>query len=123
MQAAEEETEARAMLTRHVAGLQQLHIDLAGASRSLKHFSEDGAGLAEIRLAYEMLEQYLAITDAFLENMRARFDARLGVLKRAEPHDEFKPGHPEREPGNTEFWLEFSRLSAVLRRVARRSEL
>jgi hypothetical protein len=89
----------------------------------LKKFGNNGGGLAEIRLAYEVLEQYLAQTDSFLENMRARFEARLGVLRRAEPQLEGKPNQPDMAPGHTEFWLEFSRLTSVLRRISRRAEL
>jgi hypothetical protein len=115
--------EARAKLARHLTELQKLHLVLLSDSQSLKEFSTSGAGLTEIKLGYEMLEQYVAMTDAFLENMRGRFDARMGVLRRAEPQVEGKPGRAEFAPGHTQFWLEFSRLSAVLRRVARRAEM
>jgi hypothetical protein len=113
----------RAKLARDLAELQKFHVMLAADSQSLKAFSTNGNGIQEIKLAYEMLEQYVAMTDAFLENMRGRFDARLGVLRRAEPQLEGKPGHPDQAPGHTVFWLEFSRLTAVLRRIAKRGEL
>jgi hypothetical protein len=116
-------SDARARMVRQLAELQKFHVMLAGQSRSLKKFGNNGGGLAEIRLAYEMLEQYLAQTDSFLENMRARFEARLGVLRRAEPQLEGKPNQPDMAPGHTEFWLEFSRLTSVLRRISRRAEL
>ncbi len=115
--------DARARLARHLAEMQKFHVVLAGQSQSLKKFGNNGAGLAEIRLAYEMLEQYLAQSDAFLENMRARFEARLGVLRRAEPLLDSKPNQPDLAPGHTEFWLEFSRLTAVLRRISNRANL
>ena len=116
-------SEARARMVRHLAELQKFHVMLAAQCGSLKKFGNQGAGLAEIRLAYEMLEQYLAQTDSFLENMRARFENRLGVLRRAEPQVEGKPNQPDLAPGHVEFWLEFSRLTSVLRRISRRSEL
>jgi hypothetical protein len=116
-------TEARARMVRHLAELQKFHVMLAAQSRGLKQFGNNGAGLAEIRLGYEMLEQYLAQTDAFMENMRARFETRLGVLRRAEPQVDGKPNQPDLAPGHTEFWLEFSRLTAVLRRIAKRAEV
>ena len=112
-------TEAREKLATHLAELQRVHVLLAAGSRSLKDFSVDGRGLAEIRLGYEMLEQYLAMSDAFLENMRGRFEARLGLLRRAEPQLEGKPGKADQAPGHTSFWLEFSRLTSVLRRIPR----
>ncbi len=112
-------TEAREKLATHLAELQRVHVLLAASSRSLKDFSVDGRGLAEIRLGYEMLEQYLAMSDAFLENMRGRFEARLGLLRRAEPQLEGKPGKADQAPGHTSFWLEFSRLTSVLRRIPR----
>jgi len=121
--AADGMAEARARMVRDLAELQKFHVTLATHTRSLKQFGDNGAGQAEIRLAYEMLEQYLAQTDAFLENMRARFDTRLGVLRRAEPQVNGRPNHPDLAPGHTEFWLEFSRLTSVLRRIARRAEL
>ncbi len=114
--------EARSRMARHLAELQKLHVVLATDARSLKAFSTDGAGIAEIKLGYELLEQYLAMTEAFLENMHGRFEARLGVLRRAEPQVEGKAGRAEQAPGHTQFWLEFSRLTAVLRRIAKRVE-
>ncbi|MDR3524819.1 MAG: hypothetical protein P4L66_12040 [Acetobacteraceae bacterium] len=116
-------SDARLRMVRQLAEFQKFHVALAVQSSALKKFGNNGEGLAEIRLAYEMLEQYLAQTDAFLENMRGRFDARLGVLRRAEPQLDGRPNRADMAPGHNEFWLEFSRLTAVLRRIARRSEL
>ncbi len=113
----------RQKMTRDLAELHKLHLTLASDSQSLKAFSNSGNGISEIWLGYELLEQYLAMSDAFLENMRGRFEARLGVLRRAEPQLEGKPGKAELAPGHTAFWMEFSRLSSVLRRIAKRSEL
>jgi hypothetical protein len=115
--------DTRTRLAHHLADLQKIHVTLAADAQSLKDFSTNSAGLVEIKLGYEMLEQYLAITDAFVENMRGRFEARLGVLRRAEPVMEGKPGKPDLAPGHTAFWLEFSRLTSVLRRIARRGEM
>jgi hypothetical protein len=115
--------EARSQMVQHLAELQRLHLVLSRDAQGLKVFGNHGGGITEITLAYEMLEQYVAMSDAFLENMRGRFDARLGVLRRAEPLLEGKPGRPELAPGHTAFWLEFSRLTSVLRRIARRGEL
>jgi len=108
---------------RYLAELQKFHVVLAGQSSAMKKFGNNGAGLSEIRLAYEMLEQYLAQTDSFLENMHGRFEARLGVLRRSEPQLDGRPNQPGMAPGHTEFWLEFSRLTSVLRRIAKRSEV
>jgi hypothetical protein len=116
-------SDARVRMAQHLAELQKLQVILASDSQSLKNFSSSGAGLAEIKLAYELLEQYMAITDAFLENMRGRFEARLGILRRAEPQLDGKPGKAELAPGHTVFWLEFSRLTSVLRRISRRGEV
>jgi hypothetical protein len=112
--------EARARVTGHLAELHRLHLLLADDSRSLKTFSFDGRALAEIELASEMLEQYLAVSSAFLENMRGRFDVRLDFLRRGAP-----AGNSNREdaPGHAEFWLAFSRLTAVLRRASRSAEV
>jgi hypothetical protein len=111
--------EARARVAQHLAELHRLHLVFANDARALKGFSFDGRALAEIELASEMLEQYLAASNAFLENMRGRFDARLAVLRRGEPAAN---GNREDAPGHAEFWLAFSRLTAVLRRAARCAE-
>jgi hypothetical protein len=115
--------EARARMVRHLAELQRFHVQLAGLASAAKKFGNNGEGLAEIRLGYEMLEQYIAQTDAFLENMRGRYEVRLGVLRRGEPTVAGRPNQADLAPGHNEFWLEFSRLSAVLRRIARRAEM
>jgi len=112
--------DTRARLAHHLADMHRLHIVLANDARSMKAFSFDGRALAEIELAAEMLEQYLAASNAFLENMRGRFDARLALLRRGEP---VANGNREEAPGHAEFWLAFSRLTAVLRRVSRCAEI
>ena len=112
--------EARARVAHHLVDLHRLHLVLANDARSMKAFSFDGRAMAEIELASEMLEQYLAISSAFLENMRGRFDVRLDFLRRGAPS-----GNSNREdaPGHAEFWLAFSRLTAVLRRASRSAEV
>lgn len=112
---AEDAREARLRVARHLAELHRLHLVLASESRAFKALP---AG-AEIEVAAEMLEQYLADTGAFLENMRGRFEARLAVLRRGEP---LVNGRAEAAPGHGAFWMGFSRLCAVLRRAARRAE-
>jgi len=111
--------EARARVAHHLVDLHRLHLVLANDARSMKAFSFDGRAMAEIELASEMLEQYLAEASAFLENMRGRFEARLLFLRRGEPI-----AHANRDdaPGHAEFWLAFSRLTALLRRVGRYTE-
>lgn len=106
--------EARDRLAMHLAELHRLHIVLAEDSRALKRFTAEGNALAEIQMAGELLEQYIAASNAFLENMHGRMDARLTVLRRGEP---ITNGRPENAPGHAEYWLAFSRLSAVLRRA------
>jgi hypothetical protein len=118
--AVESMRDTRARLAHHLADMHRLHIVLANDARSMKAFSFDGRALAEIELASEMLEQYLAASNAFLENMRGRFDARLALLRRGEP---VANGNREEAPGHAEFWLAFSRLTAVLRRVSRCAEV
>jgi len=72
----------RALLARHLAELHRAQLTLAEDSRTLKRFTTAGDPLVEIELASEMLEQYLAASNAFLENMRGRFEARLALLRR-----------------------------------------
>lgn len=110
--------EARLRMARHLAELHRLHVALAEEGRALKRFTTEGQAAVEIEIASEMLEQYLAGTGAFLENMRGRFEARLGLLRRGEPAN---GGRPEMAPGHGAFWLGFSRLCAVLRRAGRRA--
>ncbi|WP_135465683.1 hypothetical protein [Crenalkalicoccus roseus] len=112
---AERAREARLRIARHLAELHRLHLALAQESRALKRFTAEGQAAVEIEVAAEMLEQYLAASGAFLENMRGRFEARLGLLRRGEP-----PGG-EAAPGHGGFWLGFSRLCAALRRAEHRS--
>lgn len=104
----------------HMQDLRRLHLALMDDARALKGFAFDGRAQAEIELACEMLEQYLAESNAFLENMRGRFDARLALLRRGEP---VMRGNNEDAAGHAEFWMAFSRLTAVLRRVARGAEI
>jgi hypothetical protein len=111
--------ETRNRVAHHLADLHRLHLVLTNDARSMKAFSFDGRALAEIELASEMLEQYLAASSAFLENMRGRFEARLVFLRRGEP---IANANRDDAPGHAEFWLAFSRLTALLRRVARCAE-
>ncbi len=108
--------DARERLARHLAELHRLHIALANDSRALKRFTAEDQAQTEIELASQMLEQYLAASGAFLENMRGRFEARLGLLRRGEP---VVNGSRDSAPGHATFWLAFSRLCAVLQRVRR----
>jgi hypothetical protein len=111
--------EARLAVARHLAELHRLHLGLAADSRRLKALTLEGRSLAEIEIAAEMLEQYMAATGAFLENMRGRFEARLPLLRRAEPHGtEVAPGQGAQ--GHGPFWYAFSRLCAALRQAERR---
>ncbi len=112
--------DARLRMARHLAELHRVNLALAEESRALKRFSAAGQTLPEIEIATEMLEQYLGATDAFLENMRGRFEARLGVLRRGEPQYGAKA---EIAPGHGSFWLGFSRLCAVLRRAEHRTQV
>jgi hypothetical protein len=111
--------ETRNRVAHHLADLHRLHLVLANDTRSMKAFSFDGRALAEIELASEMLERYLAESSAFLENMRGRFEARLVFMRRGEP---IANANRDDAPGHAEFWLAFSRLTALLRRIARCAE-
>ncbi|WP_421988413.1 hypothetical protein [Roseococcus sp.] len=108
--------EARIRCARHLTELHRLHLTLLGETRALKRFTTDGRPSVEIEIVAELMEQYLSASDAFLENMRGRMEARLGLLRRGEP---LAHGKPDDAPGHGAFWLSFSRLCAVLRRVAR----
>ncbi|HVB66379.1 MAG TPA: hypothetical protein VNE67_00805 [Acetobacteraceae bacterium] len=110
---------AREHLARHLADLHRLHLVLAEDSRAIKDFTTAGHPLAEIELATELLEQYLAASNAFLENMRGRFEARLALLRRGEPAAGLRR---DAAPGHGAFWLAFSRLCAALRRVDRAAQ-
>ncbi|MFC7473119.1 hypothetical protein ACFQS7_02045 [Dankookia sp. GCM10030260] len=114
---ADEVRETRLRVARHLADLHRLHLALAHDSRTLKRFALAGRPGLEIEIAAEMIEQYLGSSDAFLENMRGRFEARLGLLRRGEPR---QGAEPEDAPGHGAFWLSFSRLCAVLRRAGGR---
>ncbi len=113
----DEVREARQKLARHLAEMHRLHLAILADSRALKRFTGQGRPLVETELVADLLEQYLSASDAFLENMRGRMEARLGLLRRGEPHVN---GKPEDAPGHGGFWLIFSRLCAVLRRLERR---
>ena len=113
--------ETRLRIARHLADLHRLHLALAQDSRALKRFTLGGRPSFEIEIAAELIEQYLGSSDAFLENMRGRFEARLGLLRRGEPRQGPNQGSaPEDAPGHGAFWLAFSRLCAVLRRAGGR---
>ena len=114
---ADEVREARLKLARHLAELHRLHLAILADARGLKRFTAQGRPLVETELVADLLEQYLSAGDAFLENMRGRMEARLGLLRRGEP---VANGRPEDAPGHGGFWLVFSRLCAVLRRLERR---
>ena len=114
---AEEARETRLRIARHLADLHRLHLALSQDSRALKRFTLAGRPGFEIEIAAELIEQYLGSSDAFLENMRGRFEARLDLLRRGEPR---LGANPEDAPGHGAFWLSFSRLCAVLRRAGGR---
>jgi hypothetical protein len=114
---ADEAREVRLRIARHLADLHRLHLALSQDSRALKRFTLAGRPGFEIEIAAELIEQYLGSSDAFLENMRGRFEARLGLLRRGEPR---QGPEPEDAPGHGAFWLAFSRLCAVLRRAGAR---
>ena len=116
---ATEAREARLRIARDLAELHRLHLALAQESRALKRFTLAGRPGFEIEIAAELIEQYLGSSAAFLENMRGRFEARLGLLRRGEPQ---AGANPEDAPGHGAFWLGFSRLCAVLRRAGSRAE-
>jgi len=108
--------EVRLRCARHLTELHRLHLTLLGETRWLKRFTTEGRASVEIEIVAELMEQYLSASDAFLENMRGRMEARLGLLRRGEP---LANGKPDDAPGHGGFWLSFSRLCAVLRRAAR----
>jgi hypothetical protein len=114
---AEEVREARLRLARNLGELHRLHLVMLTEARGLKRFTAIGRSTAEIELSAELLEQYLCASDAFLENMRGRMEARLGLLRRSEP---LARGRAEDAPGHGGFWLTFSRLCAALRRIESR---
>jgi hypothetical protein len=111
--------EARQAIARHLADLHRLHLALAADSRALKSLTAAGRPQAEIEIAAEMLEQYMAATGAFLENMRGRFETRLPTLRRGDPAGaDVAPG--QGPLGHGPFWYAFSPLCAALRQVERR---
>jgi hypothetical protein len=116
----EEVREVRLRCTTHLTELHRLHLAMLAETRALKRFTSAGRSTAEMEVVSELLEQYLSASDAFLENMRGRMEARLGLLRRGEP---LVNGKPEDAPGHGGFWLVFSRLCAALKRVERRSGL
>ena len=118
MEPPDEVREIRLKLARHLAELHRLHLAILADARGLKRFTVAGRPLVEVELTADLLEQYLSAGDAFLENMRGRMEARLGLLRRGEPQG--AAGRPEDAPGHGGFWLIYSRLCAVLRRLERR---
>jgi hypothetical protein len=110
--------EARLRMARLLAEQHRLHLALANECRALKRFTTAGQAMVEIDIAVEMMEQYIGASDAFLENARGRLEARLGLLRRAEPQ---AGPHAEDAPQHGSFWLAFSRLCSVLRRAERRT--
>lgn len=114
----EDVRDVRVRCTRHLAELHRLHLTLLGEARWLKRFAAEGRASVEIEIVAELMEQYLSASDAFLENMRGRMEARLGLLRRGEP---LVNGRADEAPGHGSFWLSFSRLCAMLRRAAGRS--
>ena len=114
----DEVREARLRLARHLAELHRLHLAMLADARGLKRFTTAGRPLVEVELMAELLEQYLSASDAFAENMRGRMEARLGLLRRGEPQG--AGIRAEDAPGHGSFWLIYSRLCAVLRRLERR---
>ena len=112
--------EARQAIARHLVELHRLHLLLAADSRNLKQLTHAGRPLAEIEIAAEMLEQYMAATAAFLENMRGRYEARLPLLRRGDPvGPDAAPG--QGPVGHGPFWYAFSRLCVALRMAERRA--
>ncbi|MCW8087000.1 hypothetical protein [Sabulicella glaciei] len=114
----EEIREARARCARLLGELHRLHLAMAAEARGLKRFTAAGRSSAETETVAELLQQYLSASDAFLENMRGRMEARLTLLRRGEPL--LAGRDADQVPGHGPFWLGFSRLCAVLRRVERR---
>ncbi|NKC32523.1 hypothetical protein [Falsiroseomonas selenitidurans] len=112
--------EARLAIARHLAELHRLHVALAADSRSLKALTTAGRPLAEIEIAAEMLEQYMAASGAFLENMRGRFENRLGLLRRGDPQGP-DAALGQGPVGHGPFWYAFSRLCVALRQAERRA--
>jgi hypothetical protein len=114
----EQTQDARRRIAHRLVELQQVLLALSEDSRALKAFGTGGHEQIELEIAAELVEQFLASTGAFAENMRGRYDTRLGLLRRGEP---MVDGKPDRAPGHAAFWMAFSRLRAVLRRLERRS--
>ena len=114
---AEEIHEARAKFSKLLAELHKIHLAMLNESRALKKFTQAGRSTTEMEIFAEFMEQYMASTDAFSENMRARMEVRLGVIRRGEP---VLDGVAEKAPGHGTFWLSFSRLTSALKRIERR---
>ncbi len=110
----EQAQEARRRIAHRLVELQQVLVALSEDCRALKLFSLEGHEQTEAEIGAELLEQFLAVTGAFAENQRGRFENRLAVLRRGEP---LVNGKPDNAPGHAAFWLAFSRLRAVLRRL------
>jgi hypothetical protein len=106
--------EARRRIAHRLIEVQTVLLALSEDTRGLKQLTVAGHPTAEIEIAAETIEQFLVITGAFAENIRGRFEARLGVLRRGEPVSD---GKPDRGPRHGTFWMAFSRLSAAVRRL------
>jgi hypothetical protein len=112
----EQAQDARRRIAHRLVELQTVLLALSDESRSLKLLTTAGHPLAEISIATETLEQFLGLSGAFAENMHKRFEARMGLLRRGEPA---QGGRPNTPAGHGAFWMAFSRLGSVLRRLER----
>jgi len=112
----EQAQDARRRVAHRLIEVQTVLLALSEDMRGLKQLTVAGHPTAEIELAAETIEQFLVITGAFAENMRGRFEARLGLLRRGEPVSD---GKPDPGPRHATFWMAFSRLSAAVRRLER----
>jgi hypothetical protein len=101
----------RNRIAKHTSELSRTYLLIVEELRALK---PQGDQRAEMQIAAEVFEETMAIHGAFLENMRGRFEARLGLLRRGEP---LSNGKAELSPEHGAFWMEFSRLCAALRRA------
>jgi hypothetical protein len=110
----EQALSARRRIAHRLAELQQVLLALSEDSRTLKVFGTGGHEQTELEITAELIEQFLGITGAFAENLRGRYENRLALLRRGEPQIESKRGDA---PGHAAFWMAFSRLRAVLRRL------
>ena len=101
----EQAQDARRRVAHRLIEVQTVLLALSEDMRGLKQLTVAGHPTAEIELAAETIEQFLVITGAFAENMRGRFEARLGLLRRGEPVSD---GKPDPGPRHATFWMAFS---------------